>query len=202
MAKSTYHHGNLHDALINAAEDLLDSAGHEGLSLRGLARKAGVSQTAPYRHFADKDALLIKVATRGFMDFTEALQKAVDAAAAQPPRDQLAALGRAYIDFSQQRSGVFHLMFLSDLLPKCADREMVEAATASFQVLARVVANCQGKADPLPSDATVVASWAMMHGLAMLLTHDVIHNKMTGNLSRAQIIDAITRMLLVTPPAG
>ncbi len=194
--KPAYHHGNLHDELIYTAERLLDTHGYETLSLRKLAREAGVSQTAPYRHFVDKNALLIKVATRGFADFTLSLQNAVDENAGQSPKEQLSALARAYIDFALNRSGVFQLMFLSDLLPRCADPIMAETATASFLVLVRVVADCQGKSQPETTDATVVASWAMMHGLAMLLTHDVIDPKMTGGMSRDQVIDALTRMML------
>lgn len=196
MTKQTYHHGNLHDDLISAAERLLDAHGPDKISLRGLAREAGVSQTAPYRHFEDKDALLVKVATRGFEDFANFLQSAVDDNSDNPPQDQLTALSRAYIDFALNRSGVFQLMFLSDLLPKCADPEMAETATKSFLVLVSVVGQCQGKEDVMPTDATVVASWAMMHGLAMLLTHDVIHPKMSGGMSRDDVVEKITQMML------
>lgn len=195
MTKSDYHHGNLHDTLISAAERMLDSGAMDALSLRGLAREAGVSQTAPYRHFSDKSALLIKVATRGFSEFAETLQKAVDDNIEKGPQSQLEALALAYVDFALNRSGVFGLMFLSDLLPKCENQEMAETATRSFMVLANVVATCQGKTASLPTDATVVASWAMMHGLAMLLTHDVIHPKMTGGMPREQVVAALSQMM-------
>ena len=200
MPKQTYHHGDLHEALINTAEKLLNAHGPDKLSLRGLAREAGVSQTAPYRHFADKDALLVKVATRGFRDFTKALQNAVTGNSARSPKEQLTALSRAYIDFSIRRTGVFQLMFLSDLLPKCADPEMLQAAIGSFRVLAKTVADCQGKSDPEPTDATVIASWAMMHGLSMLLTHDVMAPKMSGGMSQDQVVDVLTQMMLFHPP--
>ncbi len=198
MAKDVYHHGNLYNTLIDAAEQLLDRTTVDALSLRQLARAAGVSQTAPYRHFEDKNALLIKVATRGFNDFAACLQKAVDDNAEYPPRRQLEALSLAYTDFALNRSGVFGLMFLSDLLQKCEDKEMAETATKSFRVLSAVVAKCQNKETDAPTDATVVASWAMMHGLAMLLTHDVIHPKMSGGMERDQVVEALSRMMLFT----
>lgn len=200
MAKQNYHHGNLQQTLIDTAEHLLETKGTEALSLRGLAREAGVSQTAPYRHFEDKEALLIEVAIRGFDDFTKVLQDVVDANGEHPPKDQLTALSRAYIKFSLERSGVFQLMFLSGLLLKCEQQELAETATASFRVLTKVVARCQGKKDDAPSDVTVVASWAMMHGLAMLLTHDVIHSKMTGGMSKEKTIDTLTQMMLISLP--
>ena len=196
LPKSEYHHGNLHDTLISAAERMLDSGSQDALSLRGLAREAGVSQTAPYRHFEDKNALLIKVATRGFRDFADALQQAVDDNTEKPPHSQLEALALAYVNFALSRSGVFSLMFLSDLLPRCDSQELAETSIKSFRVLTTVVAACQGKATSLPTDATVVASWAMMHGLAMLLTHDVIHPKMTGGMTREQVAAALCRMML------
>lgn len=197
MNKPTYHHGDLQRALIETAEELLNSQGPDALSLRGLARAAGVSQTAPYRHFEDKEALLVQIAIRGFEDFTQALQDAVDQNQSQPAKDQLTAVARAYIDFSLNRSGVFQLMFLSDLLMKCESPELAETATKSFVVLANVVARCQGKPETMPTDATVVGSWALMHGLAMLLTHDVIHPKMTGGMSKEDVIADLTQRMLL-----
>ncbi len=194
MKDRDYHHGNLRDAMIEAAESILDGGGPDTLSLRRLARETGVSQTAPYRHFQDKTALLAAVATRGFEDFGAALTAALEP---EPgPEQQLAAIGRAYVNFALDRPGMFRLMFLSDLLASCDDETLSHAATGSFMILAKTVAACRGEEDPVPRDASAVAAWALIHGLAMLCTHDVIDPRMTGGMSRPEVIDAVTRTLI------
>ncbi len=158
-----------------------------------MAARAGVSQTAPYRHFADKTALLSAVAVPGFQAFTECLDQAI--ANADEPDEQLAAMGRAYVDFAMTRTGMFRLMFLSDLLPSSQDSELGSVATGSFERLARVVSACRGDTDSVPRDASAVAAWALIHGLAMLCLYRVIHPDMAGGIDREAIIDQVTRSL-------
>ena len=94
--EQAYHHGDLRQALLDAALVILQTKDAKALSLRGVARQAGVSHTAPYRHFADKAALLAAVAEAGFVEFGQYLQNAVDAAGADPVAS-LKLTGMAYV---------------------------------------------------------------------------------------------------------
>lgn len=191
--RGSYHHGNLRAALIESATAMIEDGGGEGISLREVAARTGVSQTAPYRHFADKTALLSAVAVSGFQAFAECLDQAI--ASADEPAERLAAMGRAYVEFAMTRTGMFRLMFLSDLLPNSQDPELGSVAMGTFQRLARVVSACRGDTDSVPRDATAVAAWALIHGLAMLCLYGVVHPDMAGGIGREAIIDQVTRSL-------
>jgi len=148
-----YHHGDLRAALIDAAETLLDAGGD--ISLREAARMAGVSPTAAYRHFADKDALLAALAVRGFQAFGQALGEA----AARDPAHEVAARGRAYIRFALARPGRFRLMF-GPLLSRSEDHpELRETARRTFAAIESATGD--------PDEA--LRRWGMVHGLAHLL---------------------------------
>lgn len=148
-----YHHGDLRAALIDAAEALLDAGGE--VSLREAARMAGVSPTAAYRHFTDKDALLAALAVRGFREFGQALNEA----AARNPDHEVGARGRAYIRFALARPGRFRLMF-GPLLSRAAGHpELQETSRRTFAALESAVGD--------PDQA--LRLWGMVHGLAHLL---------------------------------
>src|SRR5690348_17032008 len=105
-----YHHGNLREALIRAALDLIAQKGPAGFTFADAARWAGVSPAAPYRHFRDRDALLADVARRGFEEFTAALAKAWD----EGKPDVMAAfdrLGKTYLDFARREPAYYSAMF-------------------------------------------------------------------------------------------
>src|SRR6202045_5242684 len=107
-AKATYHHGDLQAALVRAAMGLLEEHGETALSLRAVARRAGVSPAAPYRHYADREALVSAVAALGYGELAERL------AAAHPSPstpDQLASVAVAYVQFALDRPALFRIMF-------------------------------------------------------------------------------------------
>lgn len=168
--KSTepYHHGNLRAALIDAAIAILKADGITKLSLRGVARRAGVSQTAPYRHFKDKAALLSAVAADGFRGLTKSMQ--TRAAGHTDPKDRLAQLGLGYVDFALSNSAVFRLMFGPEIPDKTADPELAETSGAAFATLATAISP-EGDAEPdlgaIPDQA--FAAWSFVHGLATLM---------------------------------
>lgn len=152
-SEKRYHHGDLRAALIDAAEALLDAGGD--ISLREAARMAGVSPTAAYRHFSDKDALLAALAVRGFREFGQVLSEA----AARDPGHELVARGRAYIRFALARPGRFRLMF-GPLLARSADHpELRETSRQTFAA----IESATGDADE------ALRRWGMVHGLAHLL---------------------------------
>src|ERR671929_1278117 len=132
-----YHHGALKTALLDAGEALLDEGGAGAVSLREAARRAGVSATAPYRHFADKEALLAALATRGFEQFGAAFEDA-----ARDESDPLAAMGLAYVRFALARPGRFRLMFGPGISDRSRFPELQAAAARAFgRLVACVEAN-------------------------------------------------------------
>jgi AcrR family transcriptional regulator len=175
-ARSTYHHGALRPALIAAARALLDEGGPNAVGLRETARRVGVSPTATYRHFRDKDSLLAAVAAEGFWAFGVAL----DAAARDgQPRS---AMGRAYVEFALANPGLFRLMFGAQIRERDKFPELTEAADAAFARL-KAAAVTEGAA---------VAAWSLVHGLSHLLLDGMLPRE-----SASALMDAI-----LTPPAG
>ena len=161
-----YHHGNLRAALIDAATVILAEEGVTGLSLRGAARRAGVSQTAPYRHFRDKAALLAAVAAGGFGGLAQAMRRFADDG--RSPQERLLGAGRGYLAFALQESALFRLMFGPEIPDKAAHPELRAAADEAFAVLLGAVS---GQTRGAGSDAAdrALAAWSLVHGLATLL---------------------------------
>ncbi len=164
-AKAAYHHGDLRGALVEAGLAILaEGADVASLTLREAARRAGVSAMAPYRHFADKTALLAAIATVGFERLANA-QRAAESAGT--PVAALRAQGVAYVAFACANPGLFRLMFGAGT-PERKDT-LAAAGQASFDLLAARVASVWPSL-PFGADMgdRVLANWALVHGLAML----------------------------------
>lgn len=157
-SNAPYHHGNLRQALLEAALVILEKEGEAGLGLRDLARAVGVSPAAPYRHFDSRAALLEALAVTGFQRFTAAM----NAVAEPEPADPMTVMGKTYVHFALDHPGLFRLMF-SPQLSKDARPGLRMAADAAFATLRHVVGDA--------SDGRVraLAAWARVHGLAILL---------------------------------
>jgi AcrR family transcriptional regulator len=159
-SKATYHHGDLRAALVGAAMELLEESGETELSLRAVARRAGVSPAAPYRHYADREALVSAVATVGYRELAERL------AAAHPSPstpEQLAGVAIAYVQFALERPALFRIMFGE---PCDRDNDERVAATTAVSAYVRAIAH---RTFPLADDeALATAIWALVHGLAFL----------------------------------
>jgi len=160
-----YHHGALREALIDAAESILDERGVEGFSLREAARRAGVSPAAPGHHFGDARGLLTAVATRAFRDFGDALE-AGDVGSNRTER--LRGLGMAYVRFALTNRARFELMWRKALLDR-EDVAFCEAGDRAFDILDRVA---RGKDAGEGPDLTVlspsIAAWSIVHGFVEL----------------------------------
>ncbi len=161
-----YHHGDLAAALLRAAEAVLKRDGLEALTLRAVAREAGVSHTAPQHHFGDLTGLLSELAAVGFTRFRDAMLGAAEAAGADE-RTRGRALGRAYIDFARENPGLFLLMFRSGRIDMRRPA-LLAAGDAAFAVLANARGVAAPQAMTLPQAANVTATWAFVHGLAFL----------------------------------
>lgn len=172
-----YHHGNLKDALVEAARTLIEQHGPEGFSLTEAARRVGVTPAAPYRHFTDREALMAEVSRRGFALFQERQRAAWDEG--QPnPLTALSRMGRSYLDFARTEPGYYRSMFTraqqlgpSGPMPAGATPEpppslaafslLIEAASAVLH------ARWPGRQiDPFPIALEI---WALSHGTATLM---------------------------------
>ena len=160
-----YHHGDLRAALIKAAEAELTDKGVEGFSLRGCAKRAGVSHAAPAHHFGDTRGLLTALAAEGFRRFV-ATQYETMTEAEPHPQAQLAASGLGYVRFALARPALFRLIFSSDR-PNFDNEELCNAAEAAYGLLVeKVTATCGA---PATID-DIAAVWSIAHGLADLLS--------------------------------
>ena len=194
MPNSSYHHGNLREQLMQSALIHLRNSNAEQLSLRALARELNVSQTAPYRHFADKNALLAALAQSGFEQLSENMQQAM-AQHPNAPADQLRAAGVAYIDFARQHTEQYRLMFGQPLLDITQYPELQTSGDTSFGILRRLVAACleAGAIEGDNADMIANTAWALVHGLATLII-DRLQYQMSEEMIAAQV-DASTRTL-------
>lgn len=170
--KSSYHHGDLQRALLDAAEVELAETGVERFSLRAVAKRASVSHGAPAHHFGDVQGVLTALAARGYARFIAA-QDRRERLADDSPRAKLAASGLGYLDFATDHPALFRLMFVSERTNK-AHPGLAEAADAAFEKLAAHVERIRLR-DPHTDRfamADVLACWAVAHGLADLLIAD------------------------------
>ncbi len=156
--KSGYHHGDLRAALLSTAMEMLEAG--EAFSLRGVARGAGVSPTAPYRHFADRDALESALAVEGFRDLLADLVGDGGLPASLP---DLAEFAVTYVAFALRRPALFRVMFGKPC--DSADDERVKAADALHQLMADALDKVFPAAD---ASALASAGWGLAHGLACL----------------------------------
>lgn len=166
----SYHHGDLRNTLIEAGSILLEKVGAENLSLRDLARESGVSHTAPYRHFANKEELLQALARLGF----DELAKGMTSSALQStdPLKQLHDAGVEYIRLAIAHPERTRLMFGGILDPTCYPEDFVNIAKSAFGGLVSILEGGQKAGLFLPGDSQLLAitAWSLVHGFAMLYT--------------------------------
>lgn len=187
-----YHHGDLRNALKNAARGILEEEGLGALSLRAVARKAGVSHAAPYRHYPNHEALLVELAIEGFSELCADI--AATGAESDPVADRISEIGAGYMRFVARRPALARLMFGAQLPNRDAYPELSQAADA---VAVRI-------GQSLNDRALGLAVWAAVHGLAMLALENVIDlgQKRSGLgvlPSRAKIL---LRSLFTLPEQG
>ena len=162
-----YHHGNLREALIDAALTLIAERGPAGFSITEAARRAGVSPAAPYRHFRDADALLVEIGVRGFDRFTETLSRAWNDGRPDPTT-AFHAMGGAYLGFAANEPAYYAAMFET---PPSNHPELAAARDRAFQVLRDAAAQlCARIPKPERPPALMVALhvWSLSHGIASL----------------------------------
>lgn len=164
-----YHHGNLRAELLEQAIEQLRDTPFEQLSLRAVARALGVSQTAPYRHFSDKEALLGALAAQGYRKLLNDLI-AARAAAGKSASAQLLAVARAYVQFGAQQEQLFKLMFGPLTQPSERHPELREASRETLDLVRNILREGMHRGEFLEQDVLYLsnAAWAGIHGVATL----------------------------------
>jgi len=167
--KRSYHHGNLRQTLLNAGVALIGEVGPKGFTIREVARRAGVSHNAPYRHFRDKDELLAVIAAEGFERLAVAMKRS--ATEGGTAIDRLRLCGCGYVDFALRWPQHFIVMFDLPSAPEDYSRRQIVGKNA-FQILLDFIIDSQKegglpRGDPLP---LALMAWSLVHGIAKLAT--------------------------------
>jgi AcrR family transcriptional regulator len=196
MPSKKYHHGDLKNALIKAGVEILAKEGVGGLSLRKVAKRAGVSHSAPYAHFKDRQSLIAAISTEGFRQLYDELNAAV-VTHADDPREQLVEAAWAYIQFALKNTDTFKIMF-SGVLEKERDYpSFVEISSKTFERVVDIVQVCQraGVLAPGPSDLVAVSMWGQVHGIISLaLEGQITHRVLDHFTLRDVLLFAISQM--------
>src|SRR4051794_31369032 len=203
-----YHHGDLRRAVVNAALDILRETQSLEFSLRELARRAGVSHNAPYKHFADKRDLLAAVSAAGFELLTRRMGREI--AGLDSPREQLFAMLRAYLDHGVQNPALYRLMFGGYLSGPDHDRpaiELAEGEKTKTLLASVIIAGGLGRAIPdTPRNqqkiaGAILACWSLVHGLTLLLADGLVGPKKKSGALADKLLQGMLDGLAVEVPA-
>lgn len=191
MKQSSYHHGDLRRALLDAAAATIREEGAASVSMRGLAEHVGVSRSAAYRHFDSKAALLAAVAEDGFAELTRRLKSASspeNKGDVPPELGRFRQMGISYVEFAVEHPARYRLMFGPALSSREAHPNLDAAASAAFEQLAGGVEACQEvgavREEPPARGGLAEMAWATVHGLSMLLVDRQIPQENASDLAQ------------------
>ncbi|QPF82789.1 TetR/AcrR family transcriptional regulator [Bradyrhizobium genosp. L] len=200
-----YHHGDLHEALLKAAEQVLERDGLSGLTLRAVAREAGVSHAAPTHHFGDLTGLVSELAAIGFRQFNDAMIAA--GASGTTAMEKGLARAKAYVTYAQAHPGMYGLMFRTERLDMTRP-SLHEAANTSFAGLAGSIGESRQEQIEesrlsLDQAAAIVRAWSLVHGFTMLLLDgrltDVL-KRMPPGTTLDMLFEAMLKGSMPRPP--
>ncbi|WP_342740248.1 WHG domain-containing protein [Bradyrhizobium sp. B117] len=204
--ETPYHHGALREALLEAAERVLERDGLAGLTLRAVAREAGVSHAAPTHHFGDLTGLVSELAAVGFRQFNAAMSSSCNAAAT--PLERALARPKAYVAYAQAHPGMYGIMFRTERLDYSRP-SLHEAAEASFAGLANAIGamrqeQISGDALTLNQGAAIARAWSVVHGFTMLLLdgrlEDILQRLPEGTTAERLLEAMLTAPIPGKPP--
>jgi AcrR family transcriptional regulator len=182
---NTYHHGDLREALIRAALKEAEKSGPEAISIKALAKRLGVSQPAPYRHFADREALLAAAAAEAFRQFSAEMREVIDRPS---KRSKLSRFARATLEFGLRRTGIYRLMFASRVMACAAtDSELHAAGRETFALLVEAL---EAPAVGLLRERQALKIWASLHGVIMLAEQGLLTGEVAGT-TREELVEQI-----------
>jgi len=189
MKNNTYHHGDLKNALIQAGVEVLASEGVNALSLRKVAKRAGVSHSAPYAHFADKQALIAAIATEGHLYIFDAIT-AISGQYPEDPMRQLIETACAYLRFGLDEPDLFKITFAGMLEHERDHPSLVEMTQKNFILLRQLVVRCQaaGIFATGPDDLIAQNLWATVYGLISLLQGGQVSSALLDRFSPRQLL--------------
>ena len=199
MTSNKYHHGDLKNALIQAGVEILANEGVGGLSLRKVAKKAGVSHSAPYAHFSDKQALLAAISTEGHVRINKKISIIVEHFLDDPLR-QLVEAAWTYLDFGLDDPDLFRITFSGVVEREQDYPALVEMTRKNFQLIRSIVAQCQsigvfGSGD---EDMLALSVWGTVHGLVSLIQQGQVSRAVLNRYTPRQLIlftlDRITQV--------
>ena len=196
MSKKTYHHGNLRQALLAAALEILSRDGIDNLSLRKVAQQAGVSATAPYSHFRDKSELLAVLAAQGFDQLADSMEREVAGDDDAASGGGLVGLARGYVDFATHRPALFQLMFGSGVGDLLELPELAQASARAFALIeTAVAARMEQAGTPQRTPIAVAGAWSLVHGLSTLVNDGRIAANDCGVAENKVLIEQVCDLL-------
>lgn len=189
----------LRERIVDAADALLREGGVAALSMREVARRAGVTHQAPYHHFADRESILADLVIEGFERLAQRLARVNDASHGVPAHRWLRDSCRAYVHFALDEPGRFSVMFRPELCDRARFPAVLQAGEQAYGELLRMVAGVHGS----PDDVLASLHWSQVHGLASLLVDgSMLHKLPTARARRAYGDTVIDRFAAMTAPAG
>ena len=196
--KKIYHHGDLKNALIKAGVEILAKDGVSGLSLRKVALRAGVSHSAPYSHFADKQALIAAISTEGFRQLYEPVSAVADKYSNQPEK-QLIEVAWAYVQFAMDDPDRFKVMFSGVLEKEKEYPEFVAESQRNFQLLKMIVEANQasGRLRSGSSELAALSAWGIIHGFVMLLLEGQIPRAILERKNLRELVEFQLEQIMV-----
>jgi AcrR family transcriptional regulator len=187
--RKQYHHGDLKNALIRAGAEILATEGAAALTLRRAAGRAGVSHSAPYAHFADKQALVAAISTEGLRILGDRIADAM-ARHADDPLRRIAEMAWATVRFALEQPDQYRVTFSSVIEEESAYPDYVETAHQSFDALVRAVRSGQeaGAIPPGPANVAAVGLWSLVHGFASLLVNNQLPSRVVSRTSARELL--------------
>ena len=199
MSATTYHHGNLKNALIQAGVEILAKEGLGSLSLRKVAKQVGVSHAAPYAHFKDKQALIAAISTEGHLQIHKKISAIIEEFS-DDPLQQLIETAYAYLDFGLNEEDLFRITFSGVVEQERDYPALVEIAHKNFDMMRQIVISCQevGVFDAAPDELLAQSLWAAVHGLISLLQQGQVSSSVLNHYMPQQLLlftlDQITKV--------
>jgi AcrR family transcriptional regulator len=184
---------DLKERVLTASLALIQEAGLSGLSMREVARRAGVSHQAPYHHFHDKESIVAALVERGFLALAERLE--ATAAGKGGAAQRLSRTGRAYVDFALENPVEFRLMFRPELVDPSRFPSVQATGARAYAVLTRLVDEQARRSPPEKRAALASLHWSLVHGLATLLLDGALGRTLAGKKTRDQHVDRVLGLL-------